>query len=58
MAKREMVMHLDDLIRRRTMLALTHHRASLRCDKGLPEAAKILFGENAQQEIDRYFNAP
>jgi glycerol-3-phosphate dehydrogenase len=55
MAEREMVLHLDDFLRRRTMLALTHHRASLRCDKGLPEAAEILFGENAQQEIERYF---
>ncbi len=55
MAEKEMVLHLDDFLRRRSMLALVEHRASLRCDPGLPEAAKILFGKNAATEIDRCF---
>ena len=54
-AEYEMVVHLDDFFRRRTRLALIHHRAALRCDPGLPEAARILFGQNAETEIDRYF---
>ncbi|VGO16706.1 Aerobic glycerol-3-phosphate dehydrogenase [Pontiella desulfatans] len=58
MAEREMVVCLDDLLRRRTRLALTEHRASLRCDPGLAEAAKILFGKNAEAEIERYFGQP
>jgi glycerol-3-phosphate dehydrogenase len=56
MAEREMVVRLEDLLRRRTRLALTMHRATLRCDPGLPEAAKILFGKEAAEEIDRYFS--
>ncbi len=55
MAEHEMVVHFEDFLRRRTQLALTLHRASLRCDPGLNEAAEILFGKNAQEEIDRYF---
>jgi glycerol-3-phosphate dehydrogenase len=55
MAEKEMVVHLEDFLRRRTRLALTLQRAALRCDSGLPEAARILFGENAAAEIERYF---
>ena len=51
-----MVMHLDDFLRRRTHLALTEHRASLRCHPALAETAKILFGPKAEEEIERYFN--
>jgi alpha-glycerophosphate oxidase/glycerol-3-phosphate dehydrogenase len=54
-ADREMVVHLEDFLRRRSNLALTMHRASLKCDPGLAETAKILFGKRAQEEIDRYF---
>ncbi|MDF7798185.1 glycerol-3-phosphate dehydrogenase/oxidase [Pontiellaceae bacterium B1224] len=56
MADREMVLHLDDFLRRRTRLSLTHHKASLRCEPGLQEAAEILFGKNAPEEIERYFS--
>ena len=55
MAENEMVIHLEDVLRRRTPLALTQYRARLRCDAGLKETAKILFGKNADAEIDRYF---
>ena len=50
-----MVMHLEDFLRRRTRLALVFHKAMLRCDPGLQEAAEILFGKNAEKEINRYF---
>lgn len=56
MAEREMVITLDDFLRRRTRLALQHHRAALRCDPGLQEAAEILFGPKADEEIARYFS--
>ncbi len=54
-AEKEMVIHLEDFLRRRSRLALIRHRAALRCDPGLPEAAKILFGINAEAEIKHYF---
>ncbi len=56
MREDEMVVHLDDFLRRRTHLALTEHRAALRCHPALPETARILFGKNAEKEIERYFN--
>ncbi|HEY5622049.1 MAG TPA: glycerol-3-phosphate dehydrogenase/oxidase [Pontiella sp.] len=56
MAEHEMVMHLEDFLRRRTHLALTNHHATLHCDRGLTDAARILFGEKAEAEIDRYFS--
>lgn len=56
MAENEMVVHLEDFLRRRSMLALTRHRAALRCHPGLPEAARILFGDNAEEKISSYFS--
>ncbi len=55
MAKNEMVVHLEDFFRRRSQLALTHHRSTLHCNTGLKEAAKILFGDAADAELERYF---
>ncbi len=54
-AEKEMVIHLEDFLRRRTRLELIMHRAALRCDPGLPEAAQILFGKSAGREIEQYF---
>jgi glycerol-3-phosphate dehydrogenase len=54
MAESEMVVHLEDFLRRRTMLELTMGREALRTDPGLREAAEILFGKNAEAELDRY----
>ena len=54
MAECEMVVHLEDFLRRRTMLELTMGREALRFDPGLREAATILFGEHAEEELDRY----
>ena len=55
-AERELVVHLEDFLRRRSRLALTMHQAALRCDPGLTETAKILFGPKAEEEIAKYFN--
>ncbi len=55
MAKMEMVVHLDDFLRRRTMLELTLGKAALRAEPGLQEATHILFGSEAEAELHRYF---
>lgn len=54
MAESEMVVHLEDFVRRRTMLELTMGREALRSDPGLREAARILFGDHAEEELGRY----
>jgi glycerol-3-phosphate dehydrogenase len=54
MAGSEMVVHLEDFLRRRTMLELTMGREALRTDPGLRTAAEILFGEHAMGELERY----
>ena len=54
MADSEMVMHLEDFLRRRTLLELTMGREALRTDPGLREAAEILFGDDAEAELERY----
>jgi glycerol-3-phosphate dehydrogenase len=54
-AREEMVMHLEDFLRRRTMLELTIGKEALRNHPGLPEAAQILFGDQADVELDRYW---
>lgn len=53
-AENEMVVHLEDFLHRRSRLELTVHRATLRCDPGLPEVARILFGKQATTELNRY----
>ncbi len=55
MAEEEMVVHLEDFLRRRTMLELTMGKETLRSDPGLREAAIILFGDAADRELNRYF---
>ncbi|MDF7826327.1 glycerol-3-phosphate dehydrogenase/oxidase [Pontiellaceae bacterium B12227] len=55
-AEREMVVRMEDFMRRRTRLGLTEHKSTLRCAPGLPEAAQILFGQHAEAEIGRYFS--
>ncbi len=50
-----MVVHLEDFVRRRSKLALVVYRETIRNAPGSKEAARILFGENAETEIVRYF---
>ncbi len=57
MADEEMVVHLEDFLRRRTMIELTMGRIALKSNPGLREAAKILFGEAADAELERYFGS-
>ncbi len=54
MAAEEMIIHLDDFLRRRTMLELTIGQDALRTDPNLSRIAEILFGDRATEELDRY----
>ncbi|WP_047198285.1 glycerol-3-phosphate dehydrogenase/oxidase [Caldimonas brevitalea] len=54
-ARREMVTTLEDFLRRRTKIELTLGRARLQASKGLPEACRLLFGQDAQRQLDAYF---
>ena len=56
MAEEEMIVHLEDFLRRRTMLELTRGREALQADPGLKQAARILFGDRADAELARYFD--
>lgn len=57
-ARDEMVETLEDFLRRRTLLALTHGRAALLADPGLPVLARLLFGAAADQRLQEYRNTP
>jgi glycerol-3-phosphate dehydrogenase len=54
-ARREMIVTLDDFLRRRSKIALVERREVIRNSPGLMEACHILFGEQAQQRFDEYF---
>ena len=56
LAQHEMVVKLEDYLRRRSKIELLMPRATLRQSSGLLQACKILFGDKAQQRIDEYFN--
>jgi glycerol-3-phosphate dehydrogenase len=54
-ARREMIVKLDDFLRRRSKIALVERREVIRAAPGLMEACRILFGEEAQERFDEYF---
>jgi glycerol-3-phosphate dehydrogenase len=56
-AEREMIVKLDDFLRRRTMLALEMRREDLKQDAGLMDTCTLLFGAAAQSKYDEYFQA-
>jgi glycerol-3-phosphate dehydrogenase len=55
-ARREMVVKLDDFLRRRSKIALVVRRDELRDAPGLREACRILFGDEADARYDEYFS--
>lgn len=55
-AASENVVHLEDLLRRRTRMALLFRREELAAQKNLREAAEIIFGKDADQKWNAYFN--
>ncbi|WP_394828633.1 FAD-dependent oxidoreductase [Pendulispora albinea] len=54
-ARREMIVKLDDFLRRRSKIALVIRKDVLRTAPGLREACSILFGEDADRRFDEYF---
>jgi glycerol-3-phosphate dehydrogenase len=54
-ARREMVVTLDDFLRRRSKIALVIRRDELRHAAGLREACRILFGSEAEAKLEAYF---
>jgi glycerol-3-phosphate dehydrogenase len=56
LAKRqEMIVKLEDFLRRRSKIALVVRREDIRNAEGLMEACEILFGDQARQKFDEYF---
>jgi glycerol-3-phosphate dehydrogenase len=54
-ARREMVVRLDDFLRRRSKIAQVVPLDKLRSAAGLEEACDILFGSEAKAKLDEYF---
>lgn len=54
-ARDEMVVILDDFLRRRSKIALVMHRDQIRSAQGLMQACEMLFGDDAQSRFDEYF---
>ena len=54
-AKKEMIVSLADLLRRRTRLALLFHHDFLKNSKNLKEAVSIIFGKQTENQWSEYF---
>jgi glycerol-3-phosphate dehydrogenase len=54
-ARREMIVKLDDFLRRRSKIALVIRKGELRSAPGLREACGLLFGKDADLRFDEYF---
>ena len=57
-ARREMVVRLDDFLRRRSKIALVARRSAIRAAPGLRDACRILFGDEADARFEEYFAEP
>lgn len=56
-ARREMVVKLEDFLRRRSKIALVVRHEDIRRAPGLREACRILFGDDADDKFAEYFGA-
>lgn len=54
-ARREMIVKLEDFLRRRSKIAQIARSAVIRESPGLMEACRVLFGDAAQERFDEYF---
>ncbi len=54
-AQHEMIVKLDDFMRRRSKIDLVVHDDDIRNSDGLHEVAEILFGEEADRRLAEYF---
>ena len=55
-ARREMIVKLDDFLRRRSKIALVTRHETLRRAPGLREACELLFGADADARLAEYFD--
>ena len=55
-ARDEMVVRLDDFLRRRSRIALVMRADEIRHAHGLMQACEVLFGAHAQARFDEYFS--
>lgn len=56
-ARREMIVELDDFLRRRSKIALVIPERDLEAAPGLRDACAILFGDRAEAKMKAYFDA-
>jgi len=56
-ASTEMIVHLDDFLRRRSKISLITRQEDIQNSKGLNEVGSILFGTDAQTKLDEYFSS-
>ncbi len=54
-AEHEMIVKLDDFMRRRSKIDLVVHDDDIRHSPGLHEVAEILFGDEADRRLAEYF---
>lgn len=54
----EMIVKLEDFLRRRSKIALVVRHSDIKHAEGLLEACEILFGDQAQAKYDEYFQTP
>lgn len=54
-ARREMIVKLEDFLRRRSKIALVERAEIIKNSPGLMDACNILFGDEAQARFDEYF---
>ena len=57
-ARHEMIVKLDDFLRRRSKIALVVTQQALREAPGLRDACELLFGPAARDRYDEYFASP
>lgn len=57
-ARREMIVRLEDFLRRRSKIALVERREDLARSPGLLDACRLLFGDAAEQRWAEYFGHP
>jgi glycerol-3-phosphate dehydrogenase len=55
--RREMIVKLEDFLRRRSKIALAMPREDIRNAPGLMEACEMLFGDQAREKFDEYFQS-
>lgn len=57
-ARREMIIKLEDFLRRRSKIALVQRKDVIKKSAGIMEACEILFGDEAEKRFNEYFFNP